>query len=299
MKLSTTLIATLALVTACTTSTRDQEAPATVARNAGLEARHNAALPADRPEQVRLIPLSFEPQDVMTATRATPPTLMIDSGHLEPAQLDRLTAALSLITWPDARPVTAEVRYAPRDEARGERLSRLTLAPQHALDQRWYAMRLDLSELPEFTVSGDAYNAGEKIWLARFHVGSHPTLRQAVVTSTDEGVSIRLELSERVRDSQSSRALVSLRTAGRALDCAPRDDEALNSAQGVAVLSFLCPAFDLDQPLDIEIAPQLRALNGKRVTAAFQDGGVHLRFVPDQIDAGPEEVRFGPVGQAQ
>lgn len=243
-------------------------------------------------EPVARVGMSFSPGDLMTSVRHSAPSLTVTLPTIDPQLRQRLLAATRVVTWPEGEPVACPHSFIEADLGAGEMTSTLRYAAD-GLTQRWYAVELDSSLLPEFAMSDDAYSVNGSFFVARFYPGSWPTVRRTHVVEDDAGTVIRMELSERVRASSSAQ-LASVRSAGRAVGCEPDDLDALTSVDGSQVLILRCPRGLRDTFLEIEVGRGLANLDGQALRAPRGGGALRISLRPERARRVEREFIYIP-----
>lgn len=152
--------------------------------------------------------ISVEPSDYATATRGIQPTLVFGPDAAEAEACMVRGDCLRLVTYPEREPVDVEIVRV--GAVHGDISRRLTLVPRGELEDRWYAVEVEI----ERDVL-EASRVGE-LQLSRFRPDSAPILTHALLNGRGE---LELRFSERlVGDHETSRWRVE--DSRGLLDCA-------------------------------------------------------------------------------
>jgi hypothetical protein len=125
----------------------------------------------------------LSPADISTAVNVSTLELWVDGlrGDVGVESLEELSAAVSVVTWPELQAIASVVTVVDASQA-GDRRAHVTIAPADTLESRWYAVVV--GALP---IGFQWWNApgsrGEKV--ARFRTDSKPVI--ARVTRCDKG----------------------------------------------------------------------------------------------------------------
>lgn len=179
--------------------------------------------------------LFFVPDD--QTTNVSPSSLGLSVGSYSVAKtpqqsLSELASALELVRWPSAERVPSEVSY---DADAGLYTTQVRLAPDVALAEGWYALRMNGAPLGAWPgYLGSALIGG--VPTSRFRVGSQPLLKRIELCEKADAKTVLLvAFSESVSATNNLNSSVVLTNDGKSVRC----DVTTSSG---ADLYLLCPS---------------------------------------------------------
>lgn len=194
--------------------------------------------------------LSFVPDDQTTNASSSGLGVSVSSFPVSsstPAQsLSELAAVLELVRWPSAEHVPSAVSY---DADAGVYTTQVRLAPDAALAEGWYALRLN----PPPAVTSPAYVGSaviDGLPTSRFHVGSRPLLKRIELCEKAGAKSkLRVTFSEALSATNDVASAVVVTSSGATLSC---DLIEVTNRADYAGLELLCPAIASTASLRIQ-----------------------------------------------
>jgi hypothetical protein len=209
-------------------------------------------------------PVVIAPGDLFTSTGNTSVTIAVPRRGLDEAGVRATAAEYELVTWPERAPVQTRVTYL--DEAlEHSPYARLSLEPESALRERWYAVRArpGPGERPAAEVApadGDAV-------VARFQPGSSPVLRRVLARLRADGTATDVEVlfSEGVRLEASP---FTVSADGLELECRLANPAALGRAIGSELAWLVCPPIAEGAGLGVLVRGAIYAASGPEVRSA-------------------------------
>ena len=181
----------------------------------------------------------------------------------------QIPAALTLVTWPEGDRVEGRVHMV--DHVDGVGPNRFEFVPAVPLEQRWYAVRFDL------TPFGDRWSRIAPLQdpdvrtgtiLQRFYHGSLPLLDAALWEDGDPGARFHF-IGLTARESlmfapgvSRLEDLVQIRVDGEIIPTVYRSDNGLEADLHNSILNFACPDCTAASELEIRVAPGLVSLTG-------------------------------------
>jgi hypothetical protein len=232
-----------------------------------------------------------EPADLST-NQATL-RVWADPSALQGDDASRFMNGISLVTWPEGVPVAGAVH---RSTDGGGNFSFVPTVP---LELRWYALRLDISELSQrySTVSpGEDPDAALGLIEHRFLPAEQPLLLLSMAGTPERSI-LRVGGTEPLRtslDAAGVGALVSVSSMdGADVVCAPSADP--EPVANLAIYGYFfmqCAHVELTQPLTVHVAPGLQSAGGHPLRDGTGATDMRVTWTPSQSAQAPLPVSF-------
>jgi len=218
----------------------------------------------------------LEPGDLMTAVSDVDAKAVVTSETpLEATLVQAIESRLSLLTYPDLKPVAfkTQSRIAP-EKTRAE----IRLRPAAKLGNSWYAIRL--TSLPagvakaseraeQIAVAGGAV-------IARFHPGSFPVIRRVERCGVDGVPWLVVHFSERLHSTSSADVLSALKVVQSSAKVGCESFPSSFPANGLNRVSLRCPSLNMTAASALEMSGTLLSLDGGRLSS--MDGAPFARY---------------------
>ena len=172
--------------------------------------------------------VAVEPNDLMTATGGSPPSVVFGLASPWFVRCSRAPGCARLVELPEGREVAVDILVP--EAAYGDRSRRVVLVPRAALLDRWYAVEIDVDQ----AVLG-ARRRG-RVQVARFRPDSHPIVTGVLASANRDAPALDLRFSERVSGDTEASSWVVEDDSGP-LDCAI-DGPARGRAEQHAILAW-------------------------------------------------------------
>lgn len=229
-----------------------------------------------------LFAVTLQPGDLMTSVRGTPPTVLLGTESLTEHMRELLSSAVQLVTWPERAPTSCSFSFSDALETHGSEWSMMEFDPGCVAEDRWYALVIDVAEIPQAQVTDEALVLEDTLFASRFHPGSWPTVRRVSVSAGDPDapatVNLRLDMSERVRSPHSADDAVRVTVRGRPVRCIALEPEVLADEYGSHVLNMSCAHDLVHDAFEVRVDPGVSAIDGGRIRSPVFDGLPALRF---------------------
>ncbi|MGZ6067067.1 MAG: hypothetical protein ACXWVM_32010 [Polyangiales bacterium] len=212
---------------------------------------------------------AFEPSDMTSAVPADfAPGVALD-GTLAALEKTAIASAVTLVTWPEAVPVSATILV----EDMGPSRTRVSARPASGLSSRWYALRLRMPAFVEVPEPVGRHTSADGMTLTtRFRVGEEPVIRTLhACKSGSAGVGlppvVRIQLSEAVSLVKADWSIV---LDGKGCDLMDSFGPSAKGGSLSSVFSFSCPSAKIDDLTEVHVSTgslTLSTASGKSVAA--------------------------------
>ena len=206
--------------------------------------------------------LSITPGDLTTNVGFMPPIIEVPAGLISPEQIVMLRNAISLVAWPEGNQIGGEIAHRPADLSKGIATNQFVFEPSLPLREEWLALRIDLTGLDGFRATG--FQVQDRVWLARFHPSSAPTVTGVSLSPGDLEVGVAVGFSEPVRDARPAHDIVHVVQFGQSVECIQSVGDALQSRGGTRVIWLACQNVDIASPIEVWPSPDIQSTTGER-----------------------------------
>jgi hypothetical protein len=208
--------------------------------------------------------IRFAPIDLTTAAGQRAGVVLLFDRELDASFVSDFERRLRLVEWPERTSVPSRVVYVAAQISRGDSSHRFEVEPISPLGNRWYALELDLANLPGNAPVPDVLELADDTIVSRFRPDSHPIALAAQIQAEDDEVTmVDVEFSERVlAPGPAMRLLVNgTEVDCRSLSTAARGDDAPDLEDAQLHHVFRCAGL-LSGHLEMEFDPALRTVFG-------------------------------------
>lgn len=219
--------------------------------------------PPATPAPVQLVPADGATGIGQTLALRVPTTLV--PSVFESMYAADLDAGLSLVTYPEMEPVSAQVVRVPPDLA-DPRDYAFRLEPLAPLTARWYAVIADLTPVMDAYTADpaplDTADASHHTLVHRFYGGSLPLLGGWAEPAEPGVVTLRTTEPMQLVGGAVLDSLVDFAADGVALRCALSTTSGVANDLAVGQLRFLCDGLSGAARIDVTVSPGLASATG-------------------------------------